>query len=108
MSNVYTLNAKFKVIEPATSSDIPMMCVSLGLLQTGPDILSPNTPALAYVFLVQGKNASERTKAVAKVTRDAATAGRFHALISGFSMVFSGAMLTCNVAVIFPPMPMNM
>ena len=36
---------------------------------------------------MQGKNASERTKAVAKVTRDAAAAARFHELISG---VFDG------------------
>ena len=108
VSNVYTLNAKFKVIEPATSSEIPMFCVSPGLLQTRPDILSPNTPALAYIFLVQGKNASERTKAVAKVTRDAAAAARFHELNSGYSIVFWGAMLTRNVAIIFFPMPMNM
>lgn len=57
---------------------------------------------------MQGKNVSERTNAVAKVTRDAAAAARFHELISSFKMVVSGAMLTCNAAVIFPPMPMNM
>ena len=102
-------NAKFKVNEPATSSDILVICVSLGLRQTRPDILSPNTPALAYIFLVQGNNASERTKAVAKVTRDtAAAAARFHELISAYSIVSSGATLTCNVAIIFPQMPMNM
>ena len=107
VSNVYTANAKFKVIEPATPSDIPMICVSPGLLQTRPDILSQDAPALAYIFLVQGKNASERTKAVAKVTRDAAAAAMFHELINGYSIVFSGAILTCNVTKIFPPMPMN-
>ena len=101
-------NAKFKVNEPATSSDILVICVSPGLRQTRPDILSPSTPALAYIFLVQGNNAFERTKAVAKVTRDAAAAARFHELISAYSIVSSGATLTCNVAIIFPPMPMNM
>ena len=98
VSNGYTPNAKSKVIEPATSSDISTICVSPGLLGTRRDILSPKAPALAYIFLVQGKNASERTKAVAKVTRDAAAAAMFHELISGYSMFFSGAMLTCNVA----------
>ena len=107
VSNVYTLNGKFKVIESATSGDIPMICVSPGLLQTRPDILSRDAPALAYIFLVQGKNASEHTKAVAKVTRDAAAAAMFHELINGYSIVFSGAILTCNVAKIFPPTPMN-
>ena len=108
MSNGYTPNAKSKVNEVATSSDISMICVSPGLLRTRPDILSPNASALAYIFLVHGKNASECTKAVAKVTRDAAAAAMFYELISGYSMFFSGAMLTCSVAKIFPPMPMNM
>ena len=107
VSNVYNLNGRFKVIEPATSGDIPMICVSPGLLQNRPDILSRDAPALAYIFLVQGTNASERTKAVAKVTRDAAAAAMFHELINGYSIVFSGAILTCNVAKIFPPTPMN-
>ena len=107
VSNVNNPSTKFKVVEPATSSSIPWIGISPGLLQTRPDILSPSAPALAYIFLVQGKNASERTKAVAKVTRDAAAAAMFHELLNGYSIVFSGAILTCHVARIFPPMPMN-
>ncbi len=105
VSNVYNANAEFKVVEPATSSDIPKICASPGLLQTRADILSPNASALIYIFLVQGKNATERTKAVAKVTRDAAAAAIFHELINGCSLVFSGTILTGNVAKIFPPTP---
>ena len=107
ISNVHNVNSKSKVVEPAIPTDIPMIGVSPGLLQTRPDILSKDAPSLAYIFLVQGKNAAERSKAVAKVTRDAAAAAMFHELINGYSIVFSGAILTCNVAKIFPPTPMN-
>ncbi|KAK0511167.1 hypothetical protein JMJ35_006719 [Cladonia borealis] len=107
VSNVYNPTGKFKVVEPATPLEVPMIGVSPGLLQTRPDILSKDAPSLAYIFLVQGKNAGERTKAVAKVTRHAAAAAMFHELINGYSIVFSGAILTCNVAKIFPPTPMN-
>lgn len=108
VSNGYTPNAESKVIEAATSSDSSMIRVSPSLLRTRLDILSPKAPALACIFLVQGKNASERTKAGAKVTRDAAAAAMCHELISGYLILFSGAMLTCNVTKIFPPMAMNM
>ena len=107
VSNVHNPTAKFNVIDPAIPLEVPMIGVSPGLLQTRPDILSKNAPSLAYIFLVQGKNAGERTKAVAKVTRGAAAAAMFHELINGYSIVFSGAILTCNVAKIFPPTPMN-
>ena len=107
VSNVSTPTGKFKVVKPATPLEVPMICVSPGLLQTRPDILSKDAPSLAYIFLVQGKNASERTKAIAKVTRNAAAAAMLHELVNGYSIVFSGAILTCNVAKIFPPTPMN-
>ena len=46
--------------------------------------------------IFSGWEVSERTKAVAKVTRDATTAAMFKELLNGCSIVFSGVMLACK------------
>jgi hypothetical protein len=78
ISNSDVPGSRFRVVVAATAIDIPKLCISPGLIRSKPDLQPPGSPALTYLFLVQGKNASERTKAVARSTRDGAAAAMLH------------------------------
>ena len=64
----------------ASTSEYPKVCISPGRILPWPDLQQSGThkPVFTYMVLVQGKNASERTKIVAKPTRDADAAAMLH------------------------------
>lgn len=64
----------------ASTSEYPKVCISPGRILSWPDHQQSGTPkpVFTYMFLVQGKNASERTKIVAKPIRDANAAAMLH------------------------------
>lgn len=57
--------------------------------------------ALAFNILLQGRNAFERSKAVARPTRDAIAAAMLHEAMNGYSIVFSGIFLLSSLPKIF-------
>lgn len=107
MSNADAPNARLRTVLAASTSEYPKVCIDPGLILSRPDLQQPGThkPILTYIFLVQGKNASERTKIVAKPTRDAAAAAMLHEIMNGYSIVFSGAFLSSNVWKLLPATP---
>ena len=78
ISNTDVPGSRFRVVMTATPIDIPKICISPGLIRSKPDLQPHGSPALTYLFLVQGRNGSERTKAVARSTRDGAAAAMLH------------------------------
>ena len=88
MSNTDVPSSRFRVVMAATTIDIPKVCISPGLIRSKPDLQPPGMPALTYLSLVQGKNASERTKAVSKPTRDGAAAAMLHEVSNLFDLFF--------------------
>lgn len=92
----------------APAVDIPKVCISPGFTMTIPERLERHgipPSVLSYLFLIQGKNASERTRVIARPTRDAAAAAMLHEVMNGFSIVFSGAVLSSSMGRIFPKTP---
>lgn len=56
----------------------------------------------AYILVVQGVNASERSKVVTKTTLDGVARSMLREAANGFSIVFSGVVFRSNIANIFP------
>lgn len=88
VSNTDVPSSRFRIVMAATTIDIPKVCISPGLIWSKPDLQPPGMPALTYLFLVQGKNASERTKVVSKPTRDGAAAAMLHEVSTPFDLFF--------------------
>ncbi|KAL8672161.1 MAG: hypothetical protein Q9168_003360 [Polycauliona sp. 1 TL-2023] len=90
----------FGAVDPSLPSKVPKLCIS-GVLKNRDAqsryIMSNPPPGmkepLDFLLVVQGKNASERSKIVVEHKLEDAATSMLHEAINGYSVVFTGAIL---------------
>lgn len=98
-----------QVVEAPPPHTIPKVCVTRGLgnqrtvYRGDAEFKAP----LTYFVVIQGKDAAERSKVVAKHSVAAISAVMMHEAINGYSIVFSGAVLRDDGLRIFARRPVR-
>lgn len=99
-------NQVFRVVTAGPGLSVPKVCVSRALDQKllSSDAHAPHPQpkdSLVYILVIQGKDASERSKLVTKATLDGAVRALLYEASNGYSVVFSGAIFRSNVNMMF-------
>ena len=94
----------FRTVDPSLPSAIPKLCMSRALKEEPRQSYgkqSENTlqlkEPLDFLIVVQGKNASERSKIVVERSREDAATSMLHEAMNGYSVVFTGALLRSDM-----------
>lgn len=99
-------NDSFKVVEAGPSMKIPNVCVSLGFCtdRRSPTNHPPEEPLapIGYIIVVQGRNASERSKLVTNSSRSDIANTMLQEAMNGYCIVFSGALFRSSLREMFP------
>ena len=87
-----------KVVAASSPSQIPKVSLSPAL-RSGKlsDRRLSEEKDYSFVYIVQGQNAAERSKAVVCSTLEATGFGMLHEALNGFSIVFSAVFLTSEI-----------
>jgi hypothetical protein len=103
-------NGDIQIVEPPTASRVSQIRVSPGLEYKvrirGGDMQKQEQERverqkLAYIMIVQGKEASTRSKVVVKYTLEDISAAMLFEALNGYSVVFSGAIFKAIVPKLF-------
>lgn len=92
-------NADIQVVEPPAALAVPQLRVSPGLDGQEQALIKQQT--LAYIMVVQGKEASTRSKVVVKYTLEDISSAMLFEALNGYSVVFSGAIFKKTVPKLF-------
>lgn len=101
-------NADIQVVQPPAALAVPQLRVSPGLDGTagfwdadGQEQARIKQQTLAYITVVQGKEASTRSKVVVKYTLEDISSAMLFEALNGYSVVFSGAIFKKTVPKLF-------
>lgn len=99
LSNARDPTRQFRVVDASPPLQVPKVCISRAL--ESKTWSAESEEPLHALFIVQGQNASERSKIVVARTLHEAATSILHEAINGYSVVFTGAMFRSEMELLF-------
>ncbi|KAL8838914.1 MAG: hypothetical protein Q9170_001951 [Blastenia crenularia] len=108
LSNASDPTRLFRVVDPSPPAGIPKVCISRALEDSSrsgrygkSETSQQPTEPLHYLLIVQGKNASERSKVVVERSLHEVATSMLHEAMNGYSVVFTGALRRSDMNKLF-------
>ncbi|KAL9011884.1 MAG: hypothetical protein Q9173_003315 [Seirophora scorigena] len=103
LSHVNNPMQTLRVLDPSQLSSIPKVCISGAVKDTSSQQQQPKA-SLDYLLIVQGNNASERSKTVVERSLEDVVTSILHEAMNRCSTVFTGTLLRSDMNEVFSPM----